>query len=102
MQTEMIRSVLLAVGSDPISYAYSSAHEVPDHDRQHEAQNCGELHFQDYLSSDRPADFREVSQFGRIPRWISLWRAGTSWSNRPITTNIGRLNSSRPDPWSLL
>ena len=45
MRTEMIRSVLLAVGSDPISYAYSSAHEVPDHDREQEAQNCGELHF---------------------------------------------------------
>jgi len=51
---------LLPVWSKPISHADSTARKVPHGDCQHEAQDCGELRFQDCLSSARPADLKQA------------------------------------------
>jgi hypothetical protein len=51
-----------SVGASPMLHANDSAREVSDDDREHEAQNFGELRFHDCLSSECSADFsRAVS-----------------------------------------
>jgi hypothetical protein len=50
----MGRDVLL------VSHVHKAAREVSEDDRQHEAQKCGEVCLQVFLSTDRRIAFREL------------------------------------------